>query len=112
HAMHEVKKEAIAMKEALLVGNIERFARVMNRGWEAKKKTASKVTNPEIDRIYELALGSGAYAGKISGAGGGGFMILVTNPLERLKLVETLQKNTGTVYLAQFTKQGAKSWKV
>ncbi len=111
-AMHEVKTEAIEMKESLLVGNIGRFADVMRRGWEAKKRTASKVSNPEIDHIYDRALRSGAYAGKISGAGGGGFMILVADPLSRPKLEVALKNGVGRVYTTRFTEQGATSWKI
>lgn len=111
-AMHEVRQEAIAMKEALLIGDIKRFARVMQRGWEAKKRTATKVSSPEIDRIYELALATGAYAGKISGAGGGGFMIFLANPLERFKLIKMLGQESGKVYISQLTDEGAKAWKV
>lgn len=111
-AMHEVKNEAVEMKESLLVGDIHRFAAVIRRGWEAKKKTATKVSNPEIDRVYDLAIKSGAYAGKISGAGGGGFMILVADPLKRLRLENALDKEAGRVYTAKFTEQGAISWKM
>ena len=112
HAMHEVKTEAIEMKESLLVGDIGRFAEVMRRGWEAKKKTAAKVSNHEIDRVYDLALRSGAYAGKISGAGGGGFMILVADPLNRPKVEVALRNGIGRVYSTRFTERGASSWRI
>ncbi len=111
-AMHEVKSEAVAMKESILVGDIGRFAEVMRRGWAAKKKTAIKVSNSEIDRIYDLAIKSGAHAGKISGAGGGGFMILISDPMNKPKLENVLRNEVGRLYTARFTEHGAISWKI
>ncbi|WP_028919450.1 dehydrogenase [Pseudoxanthomonas suwonensis] len=111
-AMHRLKQEAVQMKEALLRGNLRRFADVMQSGWQAKKMSASSITNPLIDRIEALAFEHGAKATKVSGAGGGGFMMFVCDPAERVRLVNALAGAGGTVYDAHFAPHGATSWKI
>ncbi|CUB08178.1 GHMP family kinase ATP-binding protein [Tepidiphilus thermophilus] len=111
-AMHRLKLEAVQMKESLLRGDLARFAEVMQSGWEAKKKMASSITNPMIDQIEALAFANGARAAKVSGAGGGGFMMFVCDPSERVRLVRALSGAGGTVYDTHFTPYGATSWKI
>ncbi len=111
-AMHRLKLEAVQMKEALLRGDLPRFAEVMQSGWQAKKQSAASITNPMIDELEALAFASGARAAKVSGAGGGGFMMFICDPAERVRLVRTLSEAGGTVYDAHFTPHGATSWKI
>jgi len=111
-AMFRLKEEATQMKEALLRGDLGRFAAVMQSGWEAKKRMASSITNPMIDQIEALAFANGALATKVSGAGGGGFMIFVCDPADRVRLVNALAGAGGTLYDAHFTPHGASSWKI
>jgi D-glycero-alpha-D-manno-heptose-7-phosphate kinase len=111
-AMFRLKEEAVQMKEALLRGDLNRFASVMQSGWEAKKKMANSITNESIDRIEKLAFQHGARATKVSGAGGGGFMMFVCDPGDRLPLVRALSGTGGTVYDTHFTPHGASSWKI
>ncbi len=111
-AMHRLKVEATQMKESLLRGDLGRFAEVMQSGWQAKKQSASSITNPMIDEIEELAFANGARAAKVSGAGGGGFMMFVCDPADRLRLVRALSGAGGTVYDTHFTHHGASSWKL
>ena len=111
-AMHRLKAEASQMKEALLRGDLERFATVMQSGWQAKKQSASSITNPMIDELEALAFANGARAAKVSGAGGGGFMMFVCDPAERVGLVRALSAAGGTVYDAHFTPSGVSSWRV
>jgi D-glycero-alpha-D-manno-heptose-7-phosphate kinase len=110
-AMHALKQEAVEMKEALLRGNIRRFGHVLKQGWENKKKTAGLVTNDELDRIYERALSAGAYSGKVSGAGGGGFLMFVVDPVRRPEVWKVLQNERGKVIRTQFTEQGSIAWR-
>ena len=110
-AMHRLKQEAVQMKEALLRGDLARFAQVMQSGWEAKKQTASSIANPMIDELEALAFANGAHATKVSGAGGGGFMMFFCDPAERVRLVRALAGAGGTVYDTHFTPYGASSWK-
>lgn len=111
-AMHRLKHEAVQMKESLLRGDLARLASVMQSGWQAKKLSASSITNPMIDEIESLAFANGAHAAKVSGAGGGGFMMFICDPTERVRLVKALTAAGGSVYDAHFTSYGATSWKI
>jgi D-glycero-alpha-D-manno-heptose-7-phosphate kinase len=111
-AMHRLKQEAVQMKEALLRGDLQRLADVMQSGWQAKKLSASSISNPMIDEIEALAFANGARAAKVSGAGGGGFMMFICDPGERVRLVRALSRSPGTLYDAHFTPHGASSWRI
>jgi len=112
NAMHEVKQDAVLMKEYLLKGDIKKFAKVLGKSWEAKKKVSSSISNSEIDRIYNLAMENGAYSGKVSGAGGGGFMFFMVEPTKKLQLIRELNKQQGEVMNFHFVKDGTKGWRV
>ena len=84
-ATHKLKEQALKMKEALLKGEIDKIGEILDFGWEYKKKIASGITNSKIDEIYETAKKNGASGGKISGAGGGGFMIFYCPNNSRFK---------------------------
>ncbi len=112
NAMHEVKEDAILMKEALLRGDIKKIASILGRSWEAKKRVSSIISNTEIDKIYDLAIKNGAYSGKVSGAGGGGFMFFMVEPTKKLQLIKELNKQQGEVINFVFVKDGTKGWKI
>lgn len=109
-AMHELKNNSVAMKEAILKGNIPTFARYLGKSWSAKKQTASAITNRYLDNIFSEAMSAGAYAGKISGAGGGGFMMFIVEPTKRIALVKALNELDGRVINFHFTKDGTTGW--
>lgn len=111
-AMHEVKEDAILMKEALLKGDINCFASILGKSWEAKKRVSNSISNDEIDKIYDIAIQNGAFSGKVSGAGGGGFMFFMVEPTKKLKLIRELNKQQGEVINFEFVKDGAKGWKI
>jgi D-glycero-alpha-D-manno-heptose-7-phosphate kinase len=108
--MHELKEAAYRMKESLLKGDIDGIAKELKNGWEAKKKTSSVITNTQIDLIYQAALSSGAKAGKISGAGGGGFMMFIVDPLKNVDVINALSKFDGKVQNVEFVDRGTKGW--
>jgi D-glycero-alpha-D-manno-heptose-7-phosphate kinase len=112
NAMHEVKEDAIKMKEYLLKGDIENFAKILGKSWEAKKRVSNSISNNEIDRIYNLAMNNGALSGKVSGAGGGGFMFFIVDPVKKYNLVNILKKESGIVFNFNFTKEGTKGWRI
>jgi D-glycero-alpha-D-manno-heptose-7-phosphate kinase len=111
-AMHALKQEAIAMKECLLKGDFEGLVESMNSGWQAKKRMASSISNPQIEASYELAKQAGMRAGKISGAGGGGFMMLLVDPVRRMDVVRALSATQGQIYNCHFTEIGTQGWKI
>ena len=71
--------------------SLEKFGRVIHEGWEMKRGLASRVSNGEIDGYYESAMKNGAYGGKISGAGGGGFLSVFSPPGARARIIETMR---------------------
>lgn len=111
-AMHEVKNDAILMKEALLKGDFKKFSKILGKSWEAKKRVSSIISNDEIDRVYNLALANGAYSGKVSGAGGGGFMFFIVDPVKKYGLISELNKQQGHVVSFSFVENGAKGWRL
>jgi len=111
-SMHQIKDDAFVIKESLLKGNFNKFFETMKDAWTAKKGTSESMTTPYINEIYETALSAGAYCGKISGAGGGGFMFLFLDPSKRQQVKNALKKFNGGFVDFNFVKQGAYSWKI
>jgi D-glycero-alpha-D-manno-heptose-7-phosphate kinase len=111
-SLHQLKRDAVEMKEALLRGQIARMADILNRSWEAKKRTASGITTGRIETLYDLAFANGAIGGKVSGAGGGGFMMFIVPPDRRIAVVRALNGAGGTASGVHLTGQGAESWTV
>ncbi len=109
-AMSNLKQNAYLMKDFVLTGNTKAFAECLRVGWENKKKTSSIVSNKELEETIEFALSHGAEAVKVSGAGGGGFLMLYCNPFNRQKLVDAMETLPGKVYPVRFTRTGAESW--
>lgn len=109
-AMHKLKEQAMMMKEAILKGNLNEIGAILNYGWQSKKETADGISNPVIDEIYETALKTGALGGKISGAGGGGFMFFYCPSFSRYAVIDRLHQFGGEFRRFQFTKQGATAW--
>lgn len=108
--MHELKYAAQEMKESILKGDFDRMAQCLREGWQSKKKTASVITNNSIDETYNFVMENGAKAAKISGAGGGGFMMIICDPQKRFELVELLKEREGSVSLVNFTDKGTEAW--
>lgn len=108
--MHELKAIAYLMKECVLKGDFDGFAQCLLRGWEAKKMTSSVISNPEIERIYDLIMNNGGTGAKISGAGGGGFMMIFCDPIKRYDLIQKLREDNGQVFPVSFTERGSQAW--
>jgi len=111
-AMHGIKKEALATKEFLLRGDFNGFVQSMCVGWESKKRSAKLVSTHLINEVYDAACSAGALAGKISGAGGGGFMWFFVPNESRMNVIRTLQKFGGQVGNCHFTKNGSQAWRI
>ncbi|MDR2384071.1 MAG: dehydrogenase [Tannerella sp.] len=111
-AMHQIKQDAIDMKTALLKGDIASFADIMGKSWESKQKIASSITNSIIQEAFDVALPHGAIAGKVSGAGGGGFIMFVMDPTKKLQVINALNKLNGRTIGFNFSKGGTHGWKI
>lgn len=112
-ATHAIRAEARQMKDLLVVGDIPGFAESLLRGWEAKKRLASRISNPDIDRAYDVAKAHGMVAGKVSGAGGGGFLMMMVDPRRRIEVTRSLERECGgSVSPLLFTSAGAVTWRI
>lgn len=112
NAMHAIKQDALDMKEALFRADFDKIANILGKSWKSKKIISEIVSNDELERIYHLAMENGAYSGKTSGAGAGGFMFFMVDPTKKYRLKQILNKEQGHVQEFYFTKEGAKSWKI
>ena len=88
------------------------FAQILGVAWEDKKKMAGSISNPMIQHAFDVAIEAGAISGKVSGAGGGGFMMFVVEPTRKKAVIEALSKLDGFVMPFQFTDGGAHGWKI
>ena len=111
-AMHKLKEQAVWMKEAMLKGDLNEMGRILDFGWQFKKQMASSISNTMIDKVYEAAVAAGATGGKISGAGGGGFMFFYCPELKRYAVETALQTFGGNVKRYEFTKEGLRTWTI
>lgn len=111
-AMHRIKQSSADMKLALLKGDMMTFGRILGSAWEDKKKMAGAITNPVIQEAFDVAIDAGAVAGKVSGAGGGGFIMLMVSPVRKKAVTEALQALPGLVVPFQFTERGAHAWRI
>jgi D-glycero-alpha-D-manno-heptose-7-phosphate kinase len=111
-AMHQLKEQARMMKEALLKGKLSQFGEILDFGFQQKRKMADNISNSSIEEIYDAAKQAGATGGKISGAGGGGFMIFYCPGNHRYAVIESLLKFGGEIKNYSFTNDGLNSWTV
>ncbi len=109
-AMHQLKADCILMKSAFVQGDIEGIATILRSSWNAKQRTAKGISNPLIERLYSVAMDNGALAGKVSGAGGGGFMMFVARPEHRQRLINALRAEGGEADAVAFTHTGSVTW--
>lgn len=111
-AMHQLKEQAKMMKEVMLKGRLHEIGEILDFGFQQKRKMAANISNSAIEEVYEAAKKAGATGGKISGAGGGGFMTFYCPRNCRYKVMETLEKFGGQNRDYRFTKQGLNTWTV
>jgi D-glycero-alpha-D-manno-heptose-7-phosphate kinase len=108
--MHQPKSDAIDMKQTLLRGNIRQAAEILDRSWQGKRWTSNLISNSAVEEVFEPGLKNGAVAGKVSGAGGGGFLMFMTDPERRYRLVAALNEAGVTASPVHFTNGGAEAW--
>lgn len=111
NAMHKQKEHAILMKESLLTGRLDLIGEYLDFGWRYKREMAKDITNPRLDEIYETAVKNGATGGKVSGAGGGGFMFFYCPGNTRHQVIKSLMPFNGEVKKFDFTQTGLVAWK-
>jgi D-glycero-alpha-D-manno-heptose-7-phosphate kinase len=106
-ALHQVKEAAALMKDALHCGDLEHFGHLLDDAWQAKKHISPRISSPRIDHLYTVARESGALGGKITGAGGGGFLLLYCEPVCQAALRSAMQCEGVQEMAFAFDSQGA-----
>jgi D-glycero-alpha-D-manno-heptose-7-phosphate kinase len=109
-AMEATKAAASEMKRLLLKGEFRAFGEALHEAWMVKRRMSAKISNPRIDAIYAAARAAGALGGKISGAGGGGFMFFFTDFDRRHRVVEALAAEGAEVVHFGFSDAGLQAW--
>ena len=106
-ALHQVKEAAALMREALLCGDLEHFGHLLDDAWQAKKRVSHRISSPRIDGLYRAAREHGALGGKITGAGGGGFLLLYSEPACHEAVRSAMQREGVQEMAFAFDSQGA-----
>ena len=110
NAMLALKQQAYHMKEVLLKGDLDAIGRILDEGWHHKKLMANSVSNTFIDQTYDIARQAGATGGKISGAGGGGFIFFYCPSNTRYHVIDALNTIGGQAKRYEFVVDGLKTW--
>jgi D-glycero-alpha-D-manno-heptose-7-phosphate kinase len=97
-AMHRLKEQSGMMREALLAGRLDEIGEILDYGFRQKREMASGISHPGIEAVYDAARAAGATGGKISGAGGGGFMVFYCPEGRRVRVEEVLARMGGAVW--------------
>jgi D-glycero-alpha-D-manno-heptose-7-phosphate kinase len=111
-AMHQLRADAADMKRAVLLGDITQVAEILQRSWTAKKRTAPGVSTPRIAALEAAGRQAGAIGAKVSGAGGGGFVIFVVPVERRFRLIATLMEQGAAAHPVKFSDRGSQTWSV
>src|SRR5919201_371491 len=106
------KEFAVEMKNALLRGQPNRLGELLDDAWEAKKRMSPRIATPFIEEAYAAARAAGALGGKVTGAGGGGYMLLYCLFDRKHRVAEALTKLGGTVTEFSFVSRGLETWSV
>ena len=111
-ALEETKAIAVAMKNELLRGNVDELGRLLDEGWQLKKRFAEGITTPQIDAFYAKAREAGAIGGKLLGAGGGGHLLLFCDYERRAEVIRAVHALGGEAIDFAFEFEGLQTWNV
>lgn len=109
---HKIKASVAPAKDALIKGDIDQLAQIINESWLEKRALQKKISTQSIDATYDQLIKNGALAARISGAGGGGYMLVICKPEKRNYLQKMLQEKNDSILNFSFTNIGAESWVV
>jgi D-glycero-alpha-D-manno-heptose-7-phosphate kinase len=112
NAMHNLRTQAFELKEAILKGDLHLIGQLLDYGWQEKKKTAAEISSPLIDEVYSSAIDAGATGGKVSGAGGGGFIMFYCPQNARYQVIDVLKNYGGEFRRFSFTENGLSTWNI
>jgi D-glycero-alpha-D-manno-heptose-7-phosphate kinase len=106
-ALHEVKALGVRMRTSLERGELHLFGELLHEAWQAKRRISSKISTPRIDKLYSVAIHHGALGGKITGAGGGGFLLFYCEPLHQAAVRDAMRAEGVHEMTFGFDMQGA-----
>ncbi len=109
-ALHQLKLETLEMKKALLLGDIDAMGELLHQAWEQKKRLDEGISSTRVDRLYRMARKEGAIGGKMPGAGGGGYFMLLTRFDRKHRVAAALEQHGGQVVPFQFEARGLTTW--
>ena len=109
-ALEETKELASRMKNAFLLGHLDEFGALLHQAWENKRRFSVKISNSQIDELYEAARGAGAIGGKLLGAGGGGYLLLFCQFDRKQSVAERLEGLGGQIVDFAFDFNGLQTW--
>lgn len=110
-ALREQKQLATEMKNVLLRRQLDDFGDLLHSAWESKKSLSPRITNNSIDEMYEAGRKNGALGGKITGAGGGGYMLFYCQFEKKHKVAEALKKLGASPTEFAFESRGLQTWR-
>ena len=111
-ALDEMKTITRDMKDMLVRGRLDDFGDLLDAGWQSKKRLASGIATPQIDELYVEAKKAGALGGKITGAGGGGHLLLFCQFDRRHRIRDAIEKMGASVEGFSFEPKGVQTWQV
>lgn len=106
-SLHAIKQVAFDVKKAIESGDLVEFGRLLDHSWQTKKNLAQGITNPRIDKLMGIAKKNGAMGGKLTGAGGGGYMMLFCEKANQKRLIKSMVAEGLSPLDFHFDKKGA-----
>jgi D-glycero-alpha-D-manno-heptose-7-phosphate kinase len=110
-AMDSLKSLTIEMKDALLQGKLNRFGECLDEAWNYKKKMADGITHSKVDEMYSEAKKEGAIGGKLTGAGGGGYLLLFCKFDKKHKVAARMVSMGGEIVNFGLNLNGVQTWR-
>ena len=110
--MKRLQEITVEMKNALLWRELNRFGELLYEAWENKKKMSGKISNFSIDKMYESAMKNGAIGGKVTGAGGGGYILFYCPFEKKYQVVNVLKEIGGVITEFGFDFNGLQTWRI
>ena len=114
-AMQDLKNVAQSMRnlvESNNLGQLNEFGKLLHKGWLAKKSLSTKISNENIEDFYLTSRKFGVLGGKLLGAGGGGHLLLFSQPSKKFQIIQELEKIGGKIVNFHFNPNGLEVWKI
>jgi D-glycero-alpha-D-manno-heptose-7-phosphate kinase len=111
NALRQLKSLTGSMKNALLRRQFDEFGGLLDQEWQHKKQMSSRISSPELDELYDVARREGALGGKITGAGGGGYMLLYCGFERKHRVAEALRERGCEIHDVALEPLGLQTWR-